>query len=114
MKVLVTGHDGYIGHVLAPMLQARGHDVTGLDSYLFEGCVFGRDTLRVPAIRKDIRDVTADDLAAFDAILHLAGLSNDPLGDLAPETTYAINHAASVRLAALAKKVGVSRFVFSS
>lgn len=114
MKVLVTGHDGYIGHVLVPMLQARGHHVTGLDSYLFEGCVFGRDTLRVPAIRKDIRDVTADDLVGFDAILHLAGLSNDPLGDLAPETTYAINHAASVRLAALAKKVGVPRFVFSS
>lgn len=114
MKVLVTGHDGYIGHVLVPMLQARGHEVTGLDSFLFEDCGFGPSPLTVPALRKDVREVTAADLEGFDAVLHLAGISNDPLGDLNPEITYDINWRASVRLAELAKKAGVERFVFSS
>ena len=115
MRILLTGHDGYIGHVLTPMLLERGHQVTGLDSCLYEGCGFdtGKE-LPVPVIRKDVRDVVLEDLRGFDAVAHLAGISNDPLGDLAPQTTYAINHEASVHLARLAKKAGVQRFVFSS
>src|ERR1700709_194062 len=107
MRVRVTGHDGYIGHVLVPLLQQRGHEVTGLDSFLFEDCGFGPSELNVPVIRKDAPLAHRRDLEGFDAILHLAGLSNDPLGDLAPQTTYDINHAASVRLARLAKQAGV-------
>ncbi len=114
MKVLVTGHDGYIGHVLVPMLLSRGHQVTGLDTFWFEDCGFGPSDLAVPVIRKDVRDVTQRDLEGFDAVLHLAGISNDPLGDLSPEITYDINWRASVRLARLAKEAGVERFVFSS
>ncbi len=115
MRILLTGHDGYIGHVLTPMLLERGHEVTGLDSFLYAGCGFApEEDLRVPVIRKDIRDVTREDLRGFDAVAHLAGISNDPLGDLAPQTTYAINHEASVRLARLAKQAGATRFVFSS
>jgi nucleoside-diphosphate-sugar epimerase len=115
MRLLLTGHDGYIGHVLTPMLLERGHEVTGLDSCLYEGCGFATGkSLSVPVIRKDVREVELDDLCGFDAVAHLAGLSNDPLGDLAPQTTYAINHEASVRLARLTKQAGVPRFVFSS
>jgi nucleoside-diphosphate-sugar epimerase len=115
MRILLTGHDGYIGHVLTPMLLDRGHEVTGLDSCLYEGCGFatGKE-LPVPVIRKDVREIELDDLRGFDAVAHLAGISNDPLGDLAPQTTYSINHEASVRLAGLAKQAGVQRFVFSS
>ncbi len=115
MRILVTGHDGYIGHVLVPMLEAAGHEVTGLDSFFFEDCAFpGQQRLNCKAIRKDIRDVERGDLAGFDAVLHLAGLSNDPLGDFEPDTTYDINHRASVRLAEIARAAGVRRFVFSS
>ena len=114
MRVLVTGHDGYIGHVLVPMLQGRGHQVTGLDSGLFDGCGFGPSELQVPVIAKDLRTVERHDLEGFDAVLHLAGLSNDPLGDLDRQVTYDINHKASVRLAKIAKQAGVPRFVFSS
>ncbi len=116
MRVLVTGHNGYVGTILVPMLLERGHDVVGLDTNLYEGSTFGEDnsTKDIPAIIKDIRDVDAADLEGFEAILHLAGLSNDPLGDLNPELTYDINYRASVRLAKLAKEVGVERFVFSS
>ncbi len=115
MRILLTGHDGYIGHVLTPMLLDRGHHVTGLDSFLYEGCGFANDQpMEVPVIRKDVRDVQLDDLRGFDAVVHLAGISNDPLGDLAPQTTYSINHVASVRLAKLTKQAGVPRFVFSS
>ncbi len=115
MRVLVTGHHGYIGSVLVPMLLERGHDVVGLDSDLFGGSRFGdQPVVAVPSISKDIRDVAYQDLEGFDAILHLAGLSNDPLGDLNPELTYEINHRASVRLAQMAKQVGVRRFIFSS
>jgi nucleoside-diphosphate-sugar epimerase len=115
MRILLTGHDGYIGHVLTPMLLDRGHEVTGLDSCLYEGCGFatGKE-LPVPVLRKDVREIELDDLRGFDAVAHLAGISNDPLGDLAPQTTYSINHEASVRLARLAKQAGVQRFVFSS
>lgn len=114
MRVLVTGHDGYIGHVLVPMLQERGHEVTGLDSFLFEDCGFGPSPLDVPALRRDVREVELQDLRGFDAVLHLAGISNDPHGNLDPEVTYAVNWRASVRLAELAKRAGVERFVFSS
>ena len=116
MRVLLTGHLGFIGTVLAPMLLQRGHQVTGLDSNLFDKCTFGagEDLVSIPEIRKDIRDITVKDVTGFDAVLHLAGLSNDPLGDLNPEVTFDINHRASVRLAKLCQQAGVPRFVFSS
>lgn len=114
MRVLVTGHNGYIGCALVPMLAGAGHEVTGLDSCLFEHCTLGPDTAPVPTIRKDVRDVESADLRGFDAVIHLAGISNDPLGDLNPECTYDINYRASVRLAELAREAGVSRFLFSS
>jgi nucleoside-diphosphate-sugar epimerase len=116
MRVLVTGHMGYIGTVLVPMLIAAGHDVVGLDSDLYKQCTFGgKDEIQdIPALKKDIRDVEASDLEGFEAVIHLAALSNDPLGDLNPALTYEINHAASVRLAKLAKEMGINRFIFSS
>jgi nucleoside-diphosphate-sugar epimerase len=114
MKVLVTGHNGYIGAVLVPMLVEAKHAVTGLDTDFFAGCNFNCGVASVPSIHKDIRDVTVTDLTGFDAVIHLAALSNDPLSDLNPECTYEINHRASVRLAQLAKEAGVPRFLFSS
>ena len=116
MRVLVTGHNGYVGTVLVPMLVKAGHDVVGLDTDLYQAATFGEEngTVAVPAIQKDVRDVTHADIDGFDAILHLAGLSNDPLGDLNPELTYEINHRASVRLAEIAKELGVERYIFSS
>lgn len=116
MKVLVTGHLGYIGTILTPMLRKRGHEVVGLDTDLYARSTYGPESAlpRVRNIKKDVRDVMLDDVKGFDAILHLAGLSNDPLGDFNPSLTYDINHKASVRLAELAKKAGVKRFVFSS
>jgi nucleoside-diphosphate-sugar epimerase len=116
MRVLVTGDKGYIGTVLVPMLIAAGHDVVGLDSDLYEECTFGDEDgiQNIPALKKDVRDVEASDLEGFEALIHLAALSNDPLGDLNPTLTYEINHAASVRLAKLAKEAGATRFVFSS
>lgn len=114
MKILLTGHQGYIGAVTAPILASAGHQVTGLDSDLFAGCEFGPPAAEIPSIRKDLRDLTKGDLDGFDAVVHLAALSNDPLGDLDAELTYDINHHASVHLAELAKFAGVSRFVFSS
>ncbi len=116
MRVLVTGHNGYVGTVLVPMLLKSGHDVVGLDTNLYQAATFGDDDAAdaVPAINKDVRDVTHADIDGFDAILHLAGLSNDPLGDLNPELTYEINHQASVRLAEIGKEVGVERYIFSS
>jgi len=114
MRVLVTGHLGYIGTILAQLLAEAGHQVVGLDSGLFEQCTFGAPPPQFPSIRKDIRDVSPADLEGFDAVLHLAGLSNDPLGNLNPDLTYEINHKASVHLAECAKRSGVERFVFSS
>jgi nucleoside-diphosphate-sugar epimerase len=114
MRVLVTGHRGYIGCVMVPMLQAAGHEVVGLDSDLFEQCTFGAGLPDVVSIRKDLREVEPGDLTGFDAVAHLGGLSNDPMGDLNPAVTYDINHHASVRLAQLAKAAGVPRFLFSS
>ena len=114
MRVLVTGHKGYIGTVMIPMLLQAGHSVVGLDSDLFGQCTFCEGIHDVPELRLDLRDVLTRHLEAFDAVLHLAALSNDPLGDLNPDITYDINHAASVRLARLAKEAGVSRFLYSS
>jgi nucleoside-diphosphate-sugar epimerase len=114
MRILVTGYSGYIGTVMVPMFLAAGHDVVGLDSDLFAQCTFGDAVPCVPHLWKDVRDIQGQDLEGFDAIVHLAALSNDPLGNLNPQLTYQINHIASVRLAQLAKEVGVSRFLFSS
>jgi nucleoside-diphosphate-sugar epimerase len=114
MKVLVTGHRGYIGATLVPMLLERGHTVRGLDSGLFEGCDYGTSLIDVPWVRTDVRDVTEDDFAGFDAVIHLAALSNDPLGDLDPDITFDINHRGAVRAAEMAKRAGVKRFLHSS
>lgn len=114
MKVLVTGHNGYIGSVLTPMLQDAGHEVVGLDSYLFGGCTFGQDSPDVPAYRMDVRDVELSNLKGFETVIHLAGISNDPLGDMNPNCTYTINHRASVQLARLSRQAGINRFLFSS
>ena len=114
MRILLTGHKGYIGAVAGPILTSAGHEVVGLDADLFAGCDFGEPAPEIPEIRKDMRDLTKADLAGFDAVVHFAALSNDPLGDLDPSLTYDINHLASVRLAELAKEAGVKRFVFSS
>ena len=113
MRILLTGHRGYIGAVAGPMLRAAGHEVVGLDTNLFDGCEFG-PLEAIREIRKDLRDLERTDVEGFDAVFHLAALSNDPLGNLEPGLTYDVNYRASVRLAELAKEAGVSRFVFSS
>jgi nucleoside-diphosphate-sugar epimerase len=114
MRVLVTGHRGYIGSVLVPMLRAAGHHVLGLDTGYFEDCTIGVEEAEAPGARADIRDVQATDLEGLDAVVHLAALSNDPLGDRSPDRTHEINHHAAVRLARLAREAGVGRFLFSS
>jgi nucleoside-diphosphate-sugar epimerase len=113
-RVLVTGHDGYIGTILVGVLVGAGHEVVGCDSHLFEECTFGPEATQVPSLRKDVRDLTKDDLEGFDSICHLAGVSNDPIGELSPDLTYEVNHLATVHLAKLAAEMGVERFVFSS
>jgi nucleoside-diphosphate-sugar epimerase len=113
MKVLVTGHDGYIGTVLTPLLAQAGHEPHGLDTSLFANHAFG-EIPDIHAREADIRDVTAGELDGFDAVIHLAALSNDPLGNLAPEITHVVNHHASVRLAEHAREAGVPRFLYSS
>jgi len=114
MRVLLTGHDGYIGAVMAPMLVAAGHDVHGLDCLLFEECRFGVPQSPIPGLHQDVRDVQLADLRGVDAVIHLAALSNDPLSNLSPSCTFDINHAATVRLARLAKEASVRRFLFAS
>jgi nucleoside-diphosphate-sugar epimerase len=114
MRILVTGHKGYIGAVLTPMLVGIGHQVAGLDTDLYERCTFGEGMPQVPETRKDIRDVEPADLEGFEAVIHLAALSNDPLGNLNPDLTYDINHKAAIRIARLAKQAGVSRYLFAS
>lgn len=114
MKVLVTGHKGFIGTVMVPMLLREGFEVAGLDTDLYRFCTYGDAPIEIPEIRKDVRDVEKADLRGFDAIVHLAALSNDPLGNLNPDVTYDINYRASVRLAEIAREVGVRRFLFAS
>ncbi|MBN2057324.1 MAG: NAD(P)-dependent oxidoreductase [Candidatus Saganbacteria bacterium] len=114
MKVLVTGNNGYIGNVMCPMLLSEGFDVVGLDSNYFEGCEFEQRQAKIGQIVKDIRQVAAEDFQGVDAVIHLAGLSNDPIGELNPGITEKINLDASVRCAQLAKQAGVKRFVFAS
>ncbi|MGH7194135.1 MAG: NAD-dependent epimerase/dehydratase family protein, partial [Candidatus Saccharimonadales bacterium] len=114
MRVLVTGCNGYIGSVLTPLLLAERHAVLGIDSDLYEHCVFAPRPAEAGYYKVDIRDLRAADLRGFDAVVHLAALSNDPLGDLDPALTYEINHLATVRLAKMARQVGVERFLFSS
>src|SRR5262245_63086474 len=114
MRVLVTGHDGYIGSVLVPIFQAAGHVVVGVDAFFFEEGVVGPARAPNEVRRKDIRDLDRSDLNSIDAVVHLAALSNDPLGDLDAQLTYDINHLASVRLARAARQAGVERFLFAS
>lgn len=114
MRVLVTGSDGYLGGAVVPVLTDAGHDVVGLDSGLFAGCALGPEPALTPTLPIDVRDVTVGQLEGVDAVVHLAGISNDPLGDLDPATTADVNHAATVGLARTARAAGVTRFVFAS
>lgn len=114
MKVLLTGHNGYIGSVLTPMLKAHGHEVVGLDTNFFKRCLFVGELTEVPAFATDVRRLDDVELEGFDAVIHLAGLSNDPLGDYRPNLTEEINQQASIQLAKLAKAAGIPRFLFAS
>lgn len=115
MKILVTGHDGYIGTVMVGVLRRAGHAVFGLDTFFYEACRFGRtDEQPIAANRKDLRDIEVSDLTGFDAVIHLAALSNDPLGKLDERCTLDINHVGSVHLARAAKAARVPRFLFAS
>ena len=114
MRILLTGHLGYIGAVMAPFFIEAGHDVTGLDTGYFAEAVMGDPLPPLPELRKDLRDVEPGDLEGFDAVVHLAALSNDPVGSLEPQTTYDINHHASIHLAECARAAGVGRYVYSS
>ncbi len=114
MNILVTGHKGYIGCILTPMLTQAGYSVSGIDVDLYKDSLFGSPLDEIPSTTKDIRDIEIRDVTGFDAIIHLAGLSNDPLGDLNPALTLEINHQATIRLAQRAKEAGVRRFLFAS
>ncbi len=114
MRVLITGHDGYIGSVLTPIVRDAGHEVAGLDAFWLEGCALGPEPAGLPAHRLDVRDAEIEHLRGFDAVVHLAAISNDPVGHLDPARTYEINHLGSARIARLAKQAGVQRFIFAS
>ncbi len=113
MRVLVTGHEGYLGTLLTPLLNRRGYDVRGLDIGLYRHCSTGT-RVPIPALRRDIRDVEREDFDGIDVVIHLAGLSNDPLGDLDPGATEQINLAATMRVGECARGAGVSRLLFAS
>jgi nucleoside-diphosphate-sugar epimerase len=114
VRVLVTGHHGYLGSIMVPLLAGAGHDVVGLDTFFYRGCDFGPGDASEPARATDVRDITRAELEGFDAIVHLAALSNDPLGDLSSEWTYEINRDGTIALARAAREAGVRRFVFAS
>src|SRR3954449_8630154 len=114
MRVLVDGDRGYIGAVLVPLLLEAGHEVQGLDAGWYDGCDFGEQPRGYPSRTGDIRDVTPEQLAGFDAVVHLAAISNDPVGHLNPEATYSVNAEGAVHMARAAKAAGVGRFLFSS
>jgi nucleoside-diphosphate-sugar epimerase len=114
LRIVVTGHSGYIGTVLVPMLLREGHDVVGIDSGLFDGCLPVAPISETACLPLDIREVKPEHLAGCHAVIHLAAVSNDPMGELHPGTTFAINHEGTVGLAAAAKAAGVERFLFSS
>ncbi len=114
MRVLVTGSHGYIGSVLAPIVARAGHEVVGLDTCFYRGCDFGEEIDSFVTVQRDVRDVTAADFDGFDAVVHLAALSNDPIGDLNEQWTYDINLDATLRVARAAKEAGVGRFIFAS
>ena len=114
MRILVTGHKGYVGTIMVPLLQAEGYDISGLDSNFYNSNNVENNMYDIPYLKKDIRDVESSDLRGYEAIIHLAALSNDPLGNFDPELTYSINNYASFNLAKLAKKVGVEKFLFAS
>src|SRR4051812_30315367 len=110
MRVLVTGHDGYIGQVLMPLLQAAGHEAVGLDSFLFRGCALGDEPPEGDALERDVRALTAQALLGYEAVIPLAAVSNDPIGELTPDCTFSINPRAAARVARLARAAGVERF----
>jgi nucleoside-diphosphate-sugar epimerase len=114
MKILLTGSRGYIGTVMAPFLVEAGHEVVGIDTDIYRRSTFGPWCESIRTLCKDVRAVEVSDLRGLDAVIHLAALSNDPLGDLNPRLTYDINHLASVQLAEKAKAAGVARFAFAS
>jgi len=114
VNVLVTGNDGYIGARLVPIFQKAGHNVSGLDNGLFHDCTFGDEPSPIPTTWSDVRDVAPEMFEGIDAVVHLAGLSNDPLGDLNADLTYEINHRGTIHVAKCAKQAGVKRFAFSS
>jgi nucleoside-diphosphate-sugar epimerase len=114
VRILITGHQGYIGRVMTGVLRADGNPCTGIDAGWFAGCTLGWPSSAIPSIRKDIRDLERADLKGFDAVVHLAAICNDPLGDVNPEITFEVNYSASLRLAELAREEGVQRFLFSS
>lgn len=114
MRILLTGSRGYIGTVVAPMMTRAGHEVVGVDTDLYRRSTFGPWQESIRTIVKDVRALEVPDLRGFEAVVHLAALSNDPLGDLNPQLTYDINHLASVRLARIAREAGVGRFAFAS
>ena len=114
MKILVTGHTGYIGSVLAERLQQAGHEVIGFDSGFYADCLLGSSINYIKSITKDIRDIEESDLIGIEAVIHLAALSNDPLGELTPNLTEEINFHSTIKIAELSKKAGVERFIFAS
>jgi len=114
MRILITGHRGYVGSVLVPHLQSLGHELYGMDIDLYRRCSYGKNPLEIPSVEKDVRDAEVADFTQVEAVIHLAALSNDPLGNLNPQLTWAINHQGAVRVARSAREAGVRRFVFAS